>query len=79
MDLRYNQGPIDGNFYYTDYISPEYEGAVISGDGKRVMAGGVYYTLDYDYGDNFSGGNYFQLAPQDTLWRGLRKRAQGTI
>ena len=64
--------PIDGNFYYTDYISPEYEGAVISGDGKRVMAGGVYYTLDYDYdGDNFSGGDYFQLTPQDTLWRGF--------
>ena len=63
--------PIDGNFYYTDYISPEYEGAVISGDGKRVMAGGVYYSLDYDYGDNFSGGNYFQLTPQDTLWRGF--------
>ena len=61
-----------GNYYYTDYISPEYEGAVISGDGKRVMAGGVYYTLDYDYdGDNFGEGNYFQLAPQDTLWRGF--------
>ena len=64
--------PIDGYFYYTDYISPEYEGAVVSGDGKRVMAGGVYYTLDYDYdGDNFGEGNYFQLAPQDTLWRGF--------
>ena len=63
--------PIGGNFYSTDYISPEYEGAVISGDGKSVMAGGVYYTLDYDYGDNFSGGNYFQLTPQDTLWRGF--------
>ena len=35
------------------------------------MAGGVYYTLDYDYGDDFSGGNYFQLTPQDTLWRGF--------
>ena len=63
--------PIDGNFYYTDYISPEYEGGVVSGDGKRVMAGGVYYSLDYDYGDNFSGGDYFQLTPQDTLWRGF--------
>ena len=64
--------PVNGNFYYTDYISPEYEGAVISGGGKRVMAGGVYYTLDYDYdGDNFSGGNYFRLTPQDTLWRGF--------
>lgn len=60
------------NYYYTDYISPEYEGAVISGDGKSVMAGGVYYTLEYDYdGDNFGEGNYFQLAPQDTLWRGF--------
>ncbi len=66
------QSGTGGNYYYTDYISPEYEGAVISGDGKRVMAGGVYYTLEYDYdGDNFGEGNYFQLAPQDALWRGF--------
>ena len=28
---------------------------MISGDGKRVMEGGVYYTLHYDQGNNFWG------------------------
>ena len=64
---------VDGNFHYTEYSDPKYTGAALSGDGKKVMAGGVYYTLDYEYVDDFGSGDYFKLIPEDTLWSGFTK------